>query len=87
MADRGQFDIVAPAQQMVYTALSWTEGKEADSRIDHTTTVAFQAEGDFTMLHLDIEITKIGPKAKMAAFGMRMGYKQYLKKLDTYVAA
>jgi hypothetical protein len=29
-----------------------------------------------TVVKLDISITAIGPKAKMAAFGMNWGYKQ-----------
>ena len=36
---------------------------------------------DTTVFTFDVDITAIGPKAKMAAFGMKWGYKSHLDAL------
>jgi hypothetical protein len=38
-------------------------------------------------VQLHVDITKIGPKAKMAAFGMKWGYKQQSEKLEQLLSA
>lgn len=40
-----------------------------------------------TVVRLDIDLTEIGPKARMAAFGMKWGYRQQLDKLGKHLSA
>lgn len=77
----GTFTAVDQGERLAYDARSWTEGEEATSFIEHTNQVTFTRVGDATQVRLTIAITKIGPKAKMAAFGMKFGYKAYLDNL------
>ena len=82
----GVFTRVTPTQELSYDARSWTEGEEAGSTIHHTNTVRLRSEGSSTVVTLDVAITAIGPKAKMAAFGMKWGYKSQLKALEEVLA-
>lgn len=50
--------------------------------IHHTNDVTFTESDGATTVTLRIAITHIGAKAKMAAFGMKFGYKAQLDKLD-----
>lgn len=84
---RGTFTEIAPVQALAYDARSWTEGSEADTTIEHTNRVTMASNGATTTVNLTIDVTKIGPKAKMAAFGMKMGYKAYLNNLETVLDA
>jgi uncharacterized protein YndB with AHSA1/START domain len=78
----GVFTQVDEHDQLAYDAQSWTEGERESTTIDHTNTATFSTDGTTTTVHLRVAITAIGPKAKMAAFGMKWGYKAYLAKLD-----
>jgi uncharacterized protein YndB with AHSA1/START domain len=82
----GSFTQVDVHQRLGYDAQSWTEGEREATAIDHTNTITFSSDGHTTKVRLQIVITKIGPKAKMAAFGMKWGYKAYLDKLEELLA-
>jgi uncharacterized protein YndB with AHSA1/START domain len=77
----GTFTVIDPETQLVYDAESWTEGERETTTIEHTNDVVFSPQGNGTQVRLTINITNIGPKAKMAAFGMKWGYKAQLDKL------
>jgi uncharacterized protein YndB with AHSA1/START domain len=81
----GTFTRIEELQRLTYDARSWTEGEEGRT-IHHTNEVIVAAVGDATLLTLDVSITDIGPKAKMAAFGMRWGYKSQLDALEKHLA-
>lgn len=78
----GTFTRIDAQDQLCYEAQSWTDGERETTTIDHTNTVTFAGDDSTTTVHLQIAITKIGPKAKMAAFGMKFGYKAYLDNLE-----
>ena len=78
----GTFTRIEPTAQLTYDARSWTEGEEEGSTIHHTNDVTFTESDGTTTVTLRIAITHIGAKAKMAAFGMKFGYKAQLDKLD-----
>ena len=78
----GTFTLVEPQRRLTYDARSWTEGDEDTTTIEHTNDVTFTESGGTTVVRLTVTITRIGPKAKMAAFGMKWGYKAQLDKLD-----
>ena len=82
----GTFTHIEPPRRLVYDARSWTEGEE-DARIDHVNELELAEDGDKTVVNLRITIKEIGPgvKAKLAAFGMKWGYKAQLDKLDTFL--
>lgn len=81
----GVFTTVEESSRLVYDARSWTEGDEAGTTIVHTNDVTLSTDGDATVVKLVVTITSIGTKAKMAAFGMKWGYKQQLDKLGDVV--
>jgi uncharacterized protein YndB with AHSA1/START domain len=83
----GTFTRIDVHEQLRYDAQSWTEGERDTTTIDHTNTITFTGDDHATTVHLEITITGIGPKAKMAAFGMKWGYKAYLDKLEQLLAA
>lgn len=78
----GAFTAIDDLARLSYDARSWTDGDEATTTIEHTNDITFTHDGDVTVVRLAVAITKIGPKAKMAAFGMKWGYKAQLDKLD-----
>jgi uncharacterized protein YndB with AHSA1/START domain len=82
----GTFTHVDEHRRLSYDARSWTEGDEATTTIEHTNDVTFSASDGATKVRLTVTITSIGPKAKMAAFGMKWGYKAQLDKLDQMLA-
>lgn len=82
----GTFTHIEEAQRLTYDARSWTEGEEATTTIVHTNDVTLTTEGDRTLVRLDVVITDIGSKAKMAAFGMKWGYKAQLDALEAVLA-
>jgi hypothetical protein len=43
------------------------------------------AASDTTLVTLHVSITEIGPKAKLAAFGMKWGYKSQLDALEKHL--
>jgi uncharacterized protein YndB with AHSA1/START domain len=83
----GTFTQVDHGVALAYDARSWTDGEEATTTIEHTNEVTFGAREGATVVHLHVTITAIGPKAKMAAFGMKWGYKAQLDKLDELLRA
>lgn len=82
----GTFTDIEPENLLRYDARSWTEGEEEGTTIEHVNEVVLTPDGDQTRLRLTISINKIGPKAKMAAFGMKWGYKAQLKQLEELLA-
>lgn len=82
----GEFTRVEAEQRLTYDARSWTEGEEATATIHHTNDLTLSTDGSTTVLRLHIAITEIGPKAKMAAFGMKWGYKAQLDSLEQHLA-
>ncbi|MGE3621278.1 MAG: SRPBCC domain-containing protein [Acidimicrobiia bacterium] len=82
----GTFTVVDPEALLGYDARSWTEGEEANTTIEHANEVTFARVGGATRVRLTVTITRIGPKAKMAAFGMKWGYKAQLDSLGELLA-
>src|SRR5690606_13310084 len=82
----GTFTLVEPHTRLTYDARAWTEGEEEGSTIHHTNDVTLTEEGGKTTVELQVTITQIGPKAKMASFGMKWGYKAQLDKLEQLLA-
>lgn len=83
----GIFSTIDEPNRLVYDARSWTEGNEDTTTIRHRNDVTLIEVDGTTTVSLHVEITEIGPKAKMAAFGMKWGYKQQLDHLETYLAS
>jgi uncharacterized protein YndB with AHSA1/START domain len=79
---QGTFTRIEAPHHLAYDARSWTEGEEDTTTIDHVNELTIAEDGGVTSLTLRITITDIGPGARMAAFGMRWGYKAQLAKLD-----
>lgn len=82
----GAFTEIDDEAALEYDARSWTDGQEDTTTIEHTNHVAFAPAGDGTRVQLTIDISRIGSKAKMAAFGMRWGYKAQLDQLAELLA-
>lgn len=84
----GTFTTIESPHRLAYEARSWTEGEDA-SWIAHLTELALAEDGDGTALDLRISVHDIGPgvKAKLAAFGMKWGYKAQLDKLEALLAS
>jgi len=82
----GTFTEIEPQSRLVYDARSWTEGEEDTTTIEHTNEVTITGRGEATVVRLEVTITDVGPKAKMAAFGMKWGYKAQLGKLEELLA-
>lgn len=83
----GTFTRIDPHARLVCDARSWTEGEEAGTTISHTNDLTLAELDGTTTVRLHVAITDIGPKAKLASFGMKMGYKQHLDKLAAELAA
>lgn len=81
----GTFTAVEAPRRLVWDGRSWTEGEEGTT-IVHTHELTLTETPSGTDVRLVVTITDIGPKAKMAAFGMKMGYKSQLSKLETLLA-
>lgn len=81
-----EFTTIEPEAKLAFKAQAWTDGAmKEDTMIDQSTEVTFTAEGDKTRVKVHAVIYKTGPKAKMAAEGMEMGFTQQLAKLDTFL--
>lgn len=83
----GTFTVVEPRTRLVYDARSWTEGEEDTTTIEHVNELMLSESGGETVVNLRVTINEIGSGAKMAAFGMKWGYKQQLDKLDAYLTS
>jgi uncharacterized protein YndB with AHSA1/START domain len=75
-----------PEKNLVYEAKAWTEGDEAATTIETVQELSLTEEGDKTKLYIKATLNKIGPKAGMAAEGMRYGYDQQFDKLNKYLS-
>jgi uncharacterized protein YndB with AHSA1/START domain len=82
----GTFTLVEPPHRLVYDARSWQEGQQETTTIEHVNELVLADTGSATSLSLTITVSEIGSGAKMAAVGMKYGYKQYLDKLGTYLS-
>jgi len=84
----GTYTSIDERRQLTYDARQWTEGSAATETIQHSTEVTFIEQGPTTSLTLHIDVSSIGPglKTKMAAFGMKWGYKSQLDSLERYLA-
>ncbi|MGV0604526.1 SRPBCC family protein [Mycolicibacterium sp. XJ1904] len=82
----GTFTRIEERARLTYDARSWTEGEEEGSTIEHVNDVILSEKDGMTVVALNVTITNIGAKAKMAAFGMKWGYKAQLDKLDKYLS-
>jgi len=83
-----EFTVVEPNRKLSYKANAWTEGADKqDTMIDQTTDITFTEENGKTKVEVYAAIYKTGPKAKMAAQGMEMGFTQQLAKLEKFLAA
>ncbi|OBB37278.1 SRPBCC domain-containing protein [Mycobacterium sp. 852002-51961_SCH5331710] len=83
----GTFTRIEQHSRLTYDARSWTEGEEDGSTIEHTNDVVLTERDGKTVVTLHVTITNIGTKAKMAAFGMKWGYKASLNKLEKYLSS
>jgi uncharacterized protein YndB with AHSA1/START domain len=77
----GTFTTIEEHSRLVYEARSWTEGEEEGSTIHHTNDLTLSESEGVTTVRLRVSITQVGPKARMAAFGMKWGYEQQLDHL------
>ncbi|MCM0621679.1 SRPBCC family protein [Nocardioides bruguierae] len=82
----GTFTEVDEPQRLVWSAESWTDGTREDTLIEHVNTVTMTEQDGGTHVRLDVVISSIGPKARMAAFGMKWGYKSQLGRLEGVLA-
>lgn len=82
----GAFSLIEEPTRLRYEARSWTEGEEDASTICHCNDLTLTERGGTTTVNLHIAITQIGPEARMAAFGMKWGYKQQLDQLDEFLS-
>ncbi len=82
----GTFSTVETNARLGWDARSWTEGDEATTTIVHANDLSLEEVDGMTTVRLDISITDIGSGAKLAAFGMKYGYRQYLDKLGVHLS-
>jgi uncharacterized protein YndB with AHSA1/START domain len=80
-----KFTVVEPNSKLVYEAKAWTEGDQAATTIETVQELSLKEEGGKTKLYLKATLNKIGPKAGMAAEGMKHGYSEQLDKLDKFL--
>ncbi|QYG91856.1 SRPBCC domain-containing protein [Iamia sp. SCSIO 61187] len=83
----GTFTRIDERRGLTYEARSWTEGEEDTATIRHTNDLTLTGDDDSTTVTLHVTITEIGPKAKLAAFGMKWGYKAQLDALEEHLAS
>lgn len=81
----GTFTHIDEPRRLTYDARSWTEGED-DTTIQHTNDLTLSSDGDSTLLTLHVSIIDIGANAKLAAFGMKWGYKAQLDALEKHLA-
>jgi uncharacterized protein YndB with AHSA1/START domain len=81
----GTFTHIDPQRHLVYEARSWTEGEQDTATIEHVNELKLSEDGGKTVVNLRITINEIGSGAKMAAFGMKWGYKAQLDKLEAFL--
>lgn len=77
----GTIKSTLPHSEFVIDAQSWTEGQREETLIEHTISVKFVPKAEKTQMLVNVRIHRFGPKARMAAYGMKFGYKAQFKKL------
>ena len=82
-----KFTTVLPNLELAYTAQAWTEGDKEETTIGQTTEVAFAENEGKTNVKVKAAIYKAGPKAGMAAEGMKYGFTEQLEKLNDFLTA
>jgi uncharacterized protein YndB with AHSA1/START domain len=82
----GTFTRIDEQERLTFDARSWTEGEEETATIRHVNDLTLTGDDEHTVVNLHIAITDIGPKAKLAAFGMKWGYKAQLDALASLLA-
>lgn len=82
----GTFTEVESPHRLSYQARSWQDDKQETTTIQHVNELTLTDAGDTTGLKLTITVSEIGSGAKLAAVGMKYGYKQYLDKLGTHLS-
>lgn len=84
----GTFTCIEEPHRLTYQATSWTEGEEG-ATIEHVNEVELSARGDHTVVDLRIHVTEVGSgvKARLAAYGMKWGYRAQLDKLDALLSS
>jgi uncharacterized protein YndB with AHSA1/START domain len=82
----GTFTRIDERQGLTYDASSWTESEEATATVRHTNDLTLTGDGETTVVTLHVAITEIGPKARLAAMGMKWGYKSQLDALEKHLA-
>lgn len=82
----GTFTHIEEQCRLVYEARSWTEGEQDTTTIEHVNELELSEGGGKTVVNLRITINEIGSGAKMAAFGMKWGYKAQLDELEAFLA-
>jgi uncharacterized protein YndB with AHSA1/START domain len=80
-----KFTVVEPNSRLVYEAKAWTEGDQKGTTLEQVQELALSQENGKTKLYLKATLHKVGPKAGMAAEGMKYGYGQQLDKLDKFL--
>jgi uncharacterized protein YndB with AHSA1/START domain len=80
-----RFTVVEPNSRLVYEARAWTEGDQEGTALEQVQELTLSQENGRTKLYLKATLNKIGPKAGMAAEGMKYGYGQQLDKLDKFL--
>jgi uncharacterized protein YndB with AHSA1/START domain len=83
----GTFTRIDELQRLTYDARSWTEGEEATETIRHTNDLTLTGDREKTVVTLHVSITDLGPKARLAVFGMKWGYKSQLDALEKHLAS
>jgi uncharacterized protein YndB with AHSA1/START domain len=80
-----KFTAVEPNSKLVYEAKAWTEDDKEGTTLEQVQELRLSEENGKTKLYLKATLNKIGPKAGMAAEGMKYGYGQQLEKLDKFL--
>lgn len=83
---QAEFTIVEPHAKLSYIAQAWTEGAKEETAIDQTTEIILTEENGKTKVGVKAAIYKVGPKAGMAAEGMKYGFTQQLDKLAKFLS-
>jgi uncharacterized protein YndB with AHSA1/START domain len=82
----GTFIEVERPHRLSYEARSWQDDKQETTTIQHVNEWTLTDVGGSTSLSLTITVSEVGSGAKLAAVGMKYGYKQYLDKLGTHLS-
>src|SRR5690606_27950987 len=78
----GTFTHIERPTRLTYDARSWTEGEEEGTTIHHTNDITLTGNDGSTTVRMHITISRTGPKAKMAAVGMKWGSRAQLGRLE-----